>query len=426
MRHRKKGRRIFTRKARNHRIFSVYHPLQTAAGTALTLVMAAVLGFVGYHVIGPIVTRIRAEEKNPTKTPEPFFSDAAEVSATDPLPDQTTATVSYTLTATETTVQTFTETTTTAVQISRFGENVTVAYFAEPDALTDLDAVEAEAKRLAAEGYRAMVLPMKETGGKLHYASANEKAIGCGASNEDMLTVREIRNAANRYDIRCIAMMSTLEDQTYPNTYLDGSYTFKEGKTRWLDNKPENDGKPWLSPFTDAAGAYLSALAQELSEGGFDPILCTDTKFPNFFDSDAELLGKKIQDKDRRQNALIDLLNGITDAAPGACCMIDLHEAVSGNEEAFVPDKLKMQSVCFRIDIRDFTEPFKANGKRFDPSSLEFSDKVSMLARAAEAAADGKTVYPCIVSEGLTDAELETVVSVFRESGHDLILVTPN
>ena len=106
--------------------------------------------------------------------------------------------------------------------------------------------------------------------------------------------------------------------------------------------------------------------------------------------------------------------------------MIDLHEAVSGNEEAFVPDKLKMQSVCFRIDIRDFTEPFKANGKRFDPSSLEFSDKVSMLARAAEAAADGKTVYPCIVSEGLTDAELETVVSVFRESGHDLILVTPN
>lgn len=426
MKHRKKGRRIFTRKARNHRIFSVYHPLRTAAGTALTLVLAAVLGFVGYHVIGPIVTRIRAEEKNPTKTPEPFFSDVAEVTGTEPLPDQTTTTVSYTVTVTETTVQTFTETTTTAVQISRFGENVTVAYFAEPDALTDLDAVEAEAKRLAAAGYRAMVLPMKETGGKLHYASSNERALGCGASNEDMLTVREIRNAANRYDIRCIAMMSTLEDQTYPNTYLDGSYTFKEGKTRWLDNKPENDGKPWLSPFTDAAGAYLSALAQELSEGGFDPILCTDTKFPNFFDSDVELLGKKIQDKDRRQNALIDLLNGITEAAPEACCMIDLHEAVSGKEEAFVPDKLDMKSVCFRIDIRDFTEPFKANGKRFDPSSLEFSDKVSMLARAADAAADGKTVYPCIVRDGLTDAELETVVEIFRESGHELILVTPN
>jgi len=426
LKHRKKGRRIFTRKARNHRIFSVYHPLRTAAGTALTLVLAAVLGFVGYHVIGPIVTRIRAEEKNPTKTPEPFFSDVAEVTGTEPLPDQTTTTVSYTVTVTETTVQTFTETTTTAVQISRFGENVTVAYFAEPDALTDLDAVEAEAKRLAAAGYRAMVLPMKETGGKLHYASSNERALGCGASNEDMLTVREIRNAANRYDIRCIAMMSTLEDQTYPNTYLDGSYTFKEGKTRWLDNKPENDGKPWLSPFTDAAGAYLSALAQELSEGGFDPILCTDTKFPNFFDSDVELLGKKIQDKDRRQNALIDLLNGITEAAPEACCMIDLHEAVSGKEEAFVPDKLDMKSVCFRIDIRDFTEPFKANGKRFDPSSLEFSDKVSMLARAADAAADGKTVYPCIVRDGLTDAELETVVEIFRESGHELILVTPN
>ncbi|MBQ8920860.1 MAG: hypothetical protein IJ060_01700 [Oscillospiraceae bacterium] len=426
MSHRKKGRRIFTRKAKNHRIFSVYHPLRTAAGTVLTLVLAAVLGFVGYHVIGPIVTRIRAEEQNPTKTPEPFFSEVAEVSGSDPLPAETTTTTSFTVTTTTSATVSTTETTTTAVQISRFGEDVTVAYLADADALTDLDSVEAEAQRLFAEGYRAMVLPMKETGGMLNYASANEKALGSGASNADLLTVREIRNAASRYNIRCIAMMSTLEDQVYPNTYLDGSYTFKEGSTRWLDNKADNGGKPWLSPFTDAAGAYLASLAEELSDGGFSPIICTDTRFPNFFDSDVERLGKKIQDKERRQNALTDLLNGITKAAPEVCCMIDLHEAVSGNEEAFVPDKLDMEAVCIRIDIRDFTEPFKANGKRFDPTSLEFTDKVSMLARAADAAADGKTVYPCIVSEGLTDSELETVVSLFRESGHELILVTPD
>lgn len=404
----------------------MYHPLRTAAGTVAMLLVLAVIGFVGYHVVGPVITRMRAEEKNPTQTPDPFFSQTQEISAAEN-GTETTTTVSLTTTtttATSATTVSLTEPETTALPASRFGEGVTVAYLAGADAVADLDAAEETAERLFAEGYRAMVLPLKETGGKLNYASGNEKALGCGASDPDYLTLREIRNAAGRHHITCIAMMSTLEDHIYPNTYMDGSYSFKEGKTRWLDNKANKGGKPWLNPFTDAARNYLSAIAGEISEGGIAPIICTDTRFPKFFDSDSERLGKRIEDPERRREALTDTLNDITDAAPEACGMFDLYAAVKGQEEAFVPDDLKMKAVCFRIDVRDFTEPFKANGQRFDPTALEFADKVKLLAKAADTAADGKKVYPCIVRNGLSDAELETVVSLFRESGHDLILVT--
>ncbi|MBR6107787.1 MAG: hypothetical protein IKQ39_07230 [Oscillospiraceae bacterium] len=425
MSHKKKGRRIYTRRARNHRIFSVYHPFRSALGTVVMLVLIAALGFVGYHIVGPVVSRMRAEEQNPTTTPEPFFAEttvlAAEASATT---ETTTATVTTTTSVTVTTTVTEQTTATTAEQPSRFGEGVTVAYLAEASTLTDLDSVEAEAMTLYAQGYRAMVLPMKETGGMLHYASGVQNAVGCGASNADMLTLREIRNAANRYHIQCIAMMSTLEDKTYPNTFMDGSYTFKDGTTRWLDAKPEKGGKPWLSPFADGARNYLSALAGELSGGGFVPVICTDTRFPDFFDSDAELLGSRITDPERRKEALVSVLNAIADKAPEACCMIDLHSYAAGSEEAFVPDKLKMKSVCVQIDIRDFTEPFSVNGERYDPTSLAFADKVSMLVRASDKAAAGKKMIPCIVRNDLSDAELDAVIAALKSSGHSMILVT--
>ena len=421
MSRKKKGRRIYTRRARNHRIFSMYHPFRSALGTAVMLVLIAAMGFVGYHIAGPVIERMRSEKENPTTTSEPFFAESSDLSAEVTTTSATVTTTTVTVTTTTTTA---TETTTSLQPVSRFGEDVTVAYLSASDVLKDLDSVEAEAERLSVQGYRAMVLPMKETGGKIYYATGNENALTCGAANADMLTLREIRNAANRYHVQCIAMLSTLEDQTYPNTFMDGSYTFKDGTTRWLDNKPDNGGKPWLSPFADATRKYLSSLAGELASGGFTPVICTDTRFPNFFQSDTELLGNRIEDPERRQEALLSVLNAIAEKAPDACCMIDLHAFAGGNEEAYVPDKLKMKAVCVQIDIRDFTEPFSVNGERYDPSSLAFSDKVSMLVRAAEKAASGKKMYPCIVRNGLTETELETVVAELKKSGHKMILVT--
>ena len=427
MKHKRKGRRIYTYHARNRRVFSPYHPVRSAIGTGVTLVLIAVLGFVGYHVVGPIVTRLNAEAESPTTTPDPFF---AEVSETDPQPGtetQPTATEpEQTSAATTTTTTVTTEITTTPAPVqTRFAEGVTVAYLAQADVLADLDTLEAEAARLAGQGYHAMLLPLKQTGGMLQYASSNEKAQTCGASNQNKLTLREIQNAAKRYDISCMALMSTLEDRMYPSYFSDGSYMFQDGSTRWLDDKPDEGGKPWLDPFTDGARKYLADLAAEIADSGMSGVICTDTVFPHFFNSDTDHLGKRIQDPAKRQDALVSTLNAIADAAPdAACCMIDLSAAVSGGEEGFVPDKLRMKSACVRIDINDFSEPFYANEERFDPSSLGFEDKIAMLAAAAEQVTGNLRMYPCIVKGDLTEAQLEAAISVLAEAGYDTVYVT--
>lgn len=420
MKHKKKGRKIYTYHARNRRIFSPYHPMRSAIGTAVTLVLVAVLGFVGYNIVGPIVTRVNMEAESPTATPEPYFEEtvSAQTTVSAPeIPADTTAAASSaeTTVTTVTTVVTTTETTVSA----RFASDMTIAYLASAETLTDLDTVEETAEKLAKQGYNAMILPLKLDTGMLQYASVSEKALGSGAANGNLLTLREIQNAAHRYGVSCIAQFSTLSDHVYPNADMNASYSFQGngGTTRWLDNKPDEGGKPWLDPFSDAAKAYLADLAKEIQESGFSQILCTDTVFPHFYNSDADLLGSRIQDNKQRKNALTSVLNEIAQAAPNAACAVDLRDIIDGTAEAFAPDALNMQHACIRIAPDAFEGGFTVGERRFDPSTLSFSDKIPLLAKAAQAAAGSMSVTPCFVLPDMTDSELETAVQALYDAG---------
>ena len=416
MKHRKKGRRIYTYHARNRRVFSRNHPMRSALGAVVTMAVFAAIVFVGYNYIGPIVTRVHEEAEHPTTVPEPYFTDFQEVAETVPALE-TAVTAPVTSTTVLTTVTT-TETTTTAVTFpARFGEGVTAAYVADESVLADLDTLDTAAKKAAEQGFTAMILPLKTDTGKLNYASELQKAKDCGATSGAALSAREIRNAVGRYQLECVAMISTLKDQTYPNTFMDGSYTFREGSTRWLDNKPSEGGKPWLSPFESAARDYLSEIAGELSDAGFARVICTDTVFPHFFHSDAELLGGRIEDAAQRKTALISVLNEMTAAAPNVCALADLQKLSAGEEEAFIPADLKCKQAVIRVDADAIRDPLSIGEHRYDPSSLYGTEKLLMLMRAAKDAAGDLDMIPLLVDHGMSDSDLEQTVAALHEDG---------
>ncbi|MBP0967260.1 MAG: hypothetical protein J5722_06485, partial [Oscillospiraceae bacterium] len=386
MKHRKKGRRIYTYRTKNRRVFNRNHPMRSAFGTAVLLALLAFCVIVGYNVIGPIVTRVNLEAENPTTTPEPYFSESSDSTQETPenssQPEQTAAQTTAKKAVTTAAVTTVVTTTTEPV-MTRFPDGAEVAYLLPEGALHDLASLDHDAEAAAKQGYTSVILPLKLKGGMLQYASGNDRARTCGASSANMLTLREITNAAERYHLTCSALFSTLEDHIYPNVYMDGSFTFN-GSTRWLDNKPESGGKPWLNPFDEASGNYLADLAGEIERGGFTHILCTDAVLPDFFRSDAELLGNRIQDHDQRQKALASVLNSITAAAPSAGSYLSLSELVLGNEEAFVPDLLDMKQVFVRIDPLDLPQAFTLGGQHYDPTPLAADDQLLLLAAAAQ------------------------------------------
>lgn len=401
--------------------------MRSAFGTAVLLALLAFCVIVGYNVIGPIVTRMHLEAENPTTTPEPYFSESSdgieETPENSSQPEQpvtqTTAKKAVTTAAVTTAV-----TTTTEPVMTRFPDGAEVAYMLPEEALHDLAALDNAAESAAKQGYTSVILPLKLKGGMLQYASENDRARTCGASSANMLTLREITNAAERYHLTCSALFSTLEDHVYPNVYMDGSFTFN-GSTRWLDNKPESGGKPWLNPFDEASGNYLADLAGEIARGGFTHILCTDAVFPSFFRSDAELLGNRIQDPEQRKKALASVLNRITAAAPSAGSYFSLAELVLGHEEAFVPDQLEMKQIFVRIDPDDLPQAFTLGGQNYDPAALSGDDRILLLASAAKAAIGDRQLIPVIPLGGRTNDEITHMTEKLFDAGYLTICVDP-
>lgn len=427
MKHRKKGRKIYTYQAKNRRIFSPYHPVRNAVGTVLTLVLMAVLGIVGYNIIGPVTDRLRAEEIAPTTTPEPYFTEAAP--ETTAPPEQTEIqTEAVTTVTTQKTEQPTTEETTVTTEFpfnNRYPADATIAYYVPEDTLKDLDALGAAAKKCAEQGYCAMILPMKLPSGMLQYASSVEKARACGASNDAMLTLREITNETSRYHVKCIAEFSTLEDHTYSNYFMEGSYVFQDGNTRWLDNKPEEGGKPWLNPFDAASAEYLAELAAELGSGGFASVICKGTVFPHFFQSDADLIGNHVMDADKRRTALDFVLNTIAAGAPGAGLYTDAHALLSGEEEAFDAKGLSMGTVFAKIDPAAFDAPFAVEGERYDPTALAFREKLLMITDGLQKTVGGRILVPCLSESEWSAADIEQAIEIFYNAGYKNVYIFP-
>ena len=202
---------------------------------------------------------------------------------------------------------------------------------------------------------------------------------------------------------------------------MEGSYVFQDGTTRWLDNKPEEGGQPWLNPFDAASADYLAGIAAEIQKSGFTQIICCGTVFPDFFHSDAELLGNHIEDPARRKEALVSVLNRISDVAPTAGIYVDLYDLSQGTAEAFQPSELRMAPVYIEINPEKYTEALQIGDQRFDPVSLAFPEKIKMLSEAARTAAGSHEVIPILTASAMSEPEIDIAATVLRENGFSKI-----
>ncbi|MBR4200317.1 MAG: hypothetical protein IKQ91_03450, partial [Oscillospiraceae bacterium] len=357
--------------------------------------------------------RLQQEEESPTTTPPPEITEVQPSVTGEAVAEhmETTATEAVTTAPVTTAVTTY------IPENTQFGTDMTVAHIIPAEALQNLDAMEDAAKQYAAEGYTSLILPLKLENGMLQYASAVEQAVTCGASNESMLTLREITNAANRSHMQCTALFSSLLDQTYSNYFMEGTYVFQDGATRWFDNKPEEGGKPWLNPFDPAASAYLSALTEEIGKSGITDIICTNIVCPDFFQSDAELLGGHILDAEQRRTALRSVANSIAETSPNAGLYLPLEDIISGKAEVFDAQQLSMKTLYIGLNPDAFTEAFTVGEQRYDPTALKFWERIQLLAEAAQNASGGRNVIPCLSSEALNETQILTAIQALQQIG---------
>lgn len=384
MAHKRKGRKIYTYRVRNRKMFSKSHPMRSALGVFLTLVLAAFAGVVGYSIAAPITERLAAEAESPTTVPPETTTVTTET---------TTAPASTSSAQSTSEVTTATTTAATAVTVPpRFDEPVQLIYCASEETVTDADLLEITVESLAQQGYTAMMLPLKTAGGTLLYRSGVEAAQVSGASAEDLPALAALSDTISQRGLSAMALFDTLNDQAYPSAYTNGAYTIADSGQRWLDTKVENGGKPWLSPFTEYGRSYLAQLAAEITEAGFSRLFCHDFIFPTFRDSDVSYIGSFVRSEERRAEALGDVITAISDAAAGTVY------AYTEGEELQIADLPEGVTVYMKLT----------------PSSSE--NALAQL-QAAQSLAGEKAVIPWVIRGTLNDTALDEILHALYDAG---------
>jgi len=224
--------------------------------TVIFVIVVLLLVFVGYSISGPLVNLLKGE-----KTERPGQNS----SSTSSLGVQNENT-SSSLTSSETpTVQ---------------GNDLQAVYLPLETA-KNAEALSAFLANVKAIGYNSVVLELKDENGTLYYQSQVEMAKNVGAvSASAALNVSQIVSQIKEASLVPVAKIHAFKDKIATKN-ADAKIRYK-GKEGWSWFDAEN-GKPWLNPYSTAAQNYITSIALELADAGFENVMVSSVMFPSVY-----------------------------------------------------------------------------------------------------------------------------------------------
>lgn len=312
-------------------------PMHKVLSVSLTVLLIGGVGVLGYSIARPIM-QFQKEENSTlvleTKETNPSDAAAQEFVAATEIP-------------------TAAEPEQTHPKPASFPVYLPENAWQNRDALTQAIA---QAKQDVPEA-DAVVVTMKAPGGVLCYRTSVPLGETCGAA-QGSLTASEIAEIVAQYDLTAIARCSLLQDNLAPDGDPQAGYVTMDG-SRWLDNKKENGGKPWIDPQSETAQQYLSDLIGEMTSAGFSEIWCCDVIFPPFRESDYTYLAPWVQSSER-SDVLTALLERLAMTARDVPVYLETEaqRLMDGTEEAYTADDKNIAGLIVRCD--DLSETAEA------------------------------------------------------------------
>lgn len=224
------------------------HPLFVA----LIVVLVVGLGFVGYVSYEPIYNAIMNAGSRGEPDPEP---DPQPVQ-TQPDPDPGE------------------------------GETLPVAVtglksvYVPPQLMLDAAALSRFLDGLEGTGINAVLVDIKDKQGQVLFSSGNQKAREWGVIASGAVDLASLGQVLADRGLALMVRLSVFRDESAARADESCAVNYRAPGTLWLDNFPEQGGKPWLNPYSAAARRYITDLALEAADCGAAYIVLDDCHFP--------------------------------------------------------------------------------------------------------------------------------------------------
>lgn len=234
--------------------------------------------------------------------------------------------------------------------------------------LDDIYSLEDALDEISDSGVKYVAVPLKISGGRIYYSSGVRGAEYSGAVVSYM-ELDEIVSAIEEAGLKSIAYMCVLDDNIYPASYPDAGYRIDESGSIWLDNSPDNGGKPWLNPFSYETVDYVENLADEITLSGFDKIIYSGIEFPPFRQSDLDYIGETVKESGR-YTKLVTLANELCTIAEnnGIQSMLEVAatDVAKGNAEVLHAELLSVRTIVVNINFDELYSIETADGTFYE------------------------------------------------------------
>lgn len=372
---------------------------QKIVGTVLLIIAIAAVFFIGYCLGKPLLDFFEknAARENPQWTPP-------TVSATEPPIVENEAS--------GTDKQEITATTAGEENIPQAANSGYFAVTAPSSALSNTTSLAAFAAKSKSEGYSAVIVVMKDSGGYLHYRSELEELEETGIVLGS-LRPNEIVKTLSDNGLLAIASVSVLSDNAGCVAFPDMSYKIKnEPSMSWLDYSTGTDIR-WANPASEATVNYNNAIVGELKSAGFTEIQLTDLVFPELHPYDKEYLSDEYFAADRYK-MLEELVH---DGAYVEMTAADVISSETGRTAELLSDMnfLRGKQIVLRIERNSFPTE---EGYPADAVGLV----EDILARVQRKTV-GLTVIPEVKSADYTSDELAAVKECIEKAGYSACFV---
>jgi hypothetical protein len=270
-------------------------------------------------------------------------------------------------------------------------------------------------------GYTEIVAPLKIQGGEIYFNTQNAIAVN-GKAVKGTLTAADIVRIIKESGLTPVAQMSILYDNLAPRADYHIGYQFENEETMWLDNSPQNGGKPWMSPFSEQAKVYISQLIGEVGNAGFTKLITTDYVFPRFLDSDLNYIGAIVKDPNRN-NALTSFAQFVKTEAEKynmqTVLVVSAVEVMSGTSSVLIPDNLKGITISSQIDIAALPVNITLkDGTVVDLSTLGVYDKVKTITTKVAELSGTTKIIPVLNAIGLSENDVNEAIRAITDLGY--------
>lgn len=322
-----KGRKIYKTKEKNYYGKS---PVGKFFSALLSILLIGGIGFLGYSVAGPWINYTR---KQGDEEPQESGTEASE--------EETSAEI---------------QTENNEMSSVPESENETYrAFFLSEYDMSSTESIKMAVGRIPQEqGIEYIEVPLKLKSGKLTYKSSSQQ-INDSDIVQPEITLQEIARTIKKEGYKPSAHISVFADSTIPKIYPQYSYMITETFSAWQDSNSDF----WASPFSSDYTDYMTFIADEISEAGFEKIICSDLSFPQFSDRDIEELGDTRLESGSRYTYLTDTANvlykTITSGNSDMMIEVSASDVISGKAEVLKPLFLDADTIVMDINLDEIS-----------------------------------------------------------------------